>query len=187
MKLERKVTVQANVEAVRQRATHYLVRAGYRQVGTEPDVFQRGSAGSSLVSFSPKGWGVKATLLAQPVGDEEVEVTALFDVSTTGQIVTKAERAFWDAELDGLVAAANGTEPANTFITPSDQSAVLQNVIVVTVGLTVAGLLGGGGSLVMGLLFDWEWAGAVGGLAGTFLGLMLGIWLAARWLPPMFK
>ena len=187
MKLERKVTVQSSAEEARQRAAHYLLRAGYRQVGAEPDIFQRGSGVSSLVAFSPKGLGVKATLLAEPVGDENVEVTALFDVTTTGQILTKADMAFWDAELDGLVAAIDGTEPPNTLGTPSDQSAVLQNVIVFAVGMTGGSLLGAGGSLVMGQLFDWTWAGAVGGLAGLFLGLILGVWLSARWLPPMFK
>lgn len=187
MKLERKVTVQASVEVARQRATHYLLRAGYRQVGAEPEIFHRGSAAASLVAFSPKDCGVKATLLMGPVGDENVEVTALFDVTTTGQILTKADLVFWDAELDGLVAAVNGTEPPNTLGTPSDQAAVLQNVIVVAVGMTAGGLLGAGGSLVMGQLFDWMWAGAVGGLGGLLLGLVLGVWLAARWLLPMFK
>jgi hypothetical protein len=117
MKLERAFTTRESEQASRELIAKYLEGKGYKQRESEPClVYERGSALSSLFSFSAKHW--KATVMVQttPTADQLTNVVATFDINTTGQMVIKKERDFWEKELDGLIASANGF---NADMTPT--------------------------------------------------------------------
>lgn len=120
MNLGRSFTTRETPDRARQLIGAYLERVGYRPAGAAPaSVYKRGSRLGSLVGFSVKGWHVTATIEVAPGQDESTQVTVSFDIDTTGQIVIKKERAFWDHELEGVVAAANGT---NVGVSPLAQA-----------------------------------------------------------------
>jgi hypothetical protein len=103
-------TTYETPDRTRQLVGDYLQRAGYKPVGSGPvSVYRRGSKLGSLIGFSAKGWQATVTLQIAPGEDEATRVTASFDVDTSGQMVIKRERKFWENELDALVAAVGGT------------------------------------------------------------------------------
>src|SRR5688572_2765808 len=104
MRLERTISTSVSVSEAYGRASTYLAQIGYRQAeGTPLPTFRRGSPFGSMISFTPKHWEVTTTLQVASQGEASV-VYAVFEVNTTGQIVTGKENAFWEAELDGLEA-----------------------------------------------------------------------------------
>ena len=116
MNLGRTFTITETPEMARRRIGEYLERVGYKPVGPAPAfVYTRGSRLGSLTGFSPRKWGVSANLQVTPDVDGLIHVTVGYAIDTTGQTVIKREREFWDTELDGLVAAAGGT---NAEVTP---------------------------------------------------------------------
>ena len=113
MKLQQSFGASYPESVVRARISEHLTAAGYRQVGAGPDlVFERGSHLSSWLSFSPKNWFVRATVRTEPDGSQRTRATAEFDVDTTGQIVIRREREYWEKELWGLVGAVGGESAA---------------------------------------------------------------------------
>ncbi len=116
MKLDRAFTTKESEQASRELIARYLEGKGYKQRESKPClVYGRGSGLGSLVSFSTKRWKVTATVQTAPSADQITNVIGTFDINTTGQMVTKKERDFWEKELDGLIASVNGF---NTDITP---------------------------------------------------------------------
>lgn len=187
MRLERTFSVPISADTAHERVIAHMTRMGYRLVESGSTLtFQRGAPWSSLVSFTPKGWGVKARIDVSPAEDG-AQVSALFDITTIGQMVTQSERAYWDGEIASLIAAMGGDPSGQGVFIHSDQPAVLQNVVIFFAASAAAGIFGAGGSFILGQLFDTWVAGAVGGCGGVVLGVVLGTWAAARWLPPLFK
>jgi hypothetical protein len=70
MRLERTFTAPIGADAARERAIAHMARLGYKLVESGSTLtFQRGAPWSSLVSFTPKGWGVKARIDVSPAVD----------------------------------------------------------------------------------------------------------------------
>ena len=123
MNLGRTFTTTETPEMARRRIGEYLERAGYKPVGPAPAfTYTRGSRMGSLTGFSPRKWGVSANLQVAPDVDGLIHVTVGYAIDTTGQTVIKREREFWDKELDGLVAAAGGTNAAVTPLAQAEEN-----------------------------------------------------------------
>lgn len=109
MKLDRTFTTRESIQASLERIARHLENQGYKQRVSAPGlVYERGSGLSTLFAFSAKQWKVLATVQANPGPDQVTNVVATFDISTMGQLVLRRERAYWEKELDGLVASAGG-------------------------------------------------------------------------------
>ncbi len=120
MNLGRTFITQDTPDTARQLIGDYLERAGYKPAGPAPAfVYRRGSKLGSMFGFSVKGWHVTATIQLAPRNDGSTQATVSFDIDTTGQMVIKRERAFWEQEIEGLVSAAGGT---NAEVSPIAQA-----------------------------------------------------------------
>ncbi len=106
----------------------YLEGAGFKLVSGMPVlVYQRGSPTGSMFGFSPKKWQAQASVQFTPA-EGGTNVFAVLDVNTTGQWVTKRERATLEKEMDGLIAALGGTLPVGESAAAEGQRPVLQQV-----------------------------------------------------------
>ena len=105
-----KVFTTADSEsAARDAIGRYLEGQGYQLRESQPDlVYERGSALGSRVSFSTRKWHAIARVRTQPNGDQTTQVTAEYDIDTTGQMVVKGEMAKWEQEMAGLVQSVAG-------------------------------------------------------------------------------
>lgn len=121
--------VTSHDEAVARRIIGaYLEGAGFRLVSEMPVlVYQRGSPTGSMFGFSPKKWQAQASVQFTP-SEGGTSVFAVLDVNTTGQWVTKRERATLEKEMDGLVAALGGTPTVGESIAAEGQRPALQQV-----------------------------------------------------------
>jgi hypothetical protein len=102
MDLETRFFVQAAEPAVKDRIAAYFSQAGYSAVPDRELEFTRGSALSSMASFSPRKWKVNVSVATTPLGADATQVAGQFHVNTTGQWVTDKERAVWDAEVQSF-------------------------------------------------------------------------------------
>jgi hypothetical protein len=109
MKLDRTFITRESTQVSRELITRYLESKGYKQQQLDSGiVYERGSGLGSLLSFSTKQWKVAVTIQTHPNIDQTTNVVVTFNINTTGQLVTKKERNFWEKELDDLVVSANG-------------------------------------------------------------------------------
>ena len=130
MKIERTVTVAVNEAIALERATAYLRQVGYKQVSREPFlVFQRGFVLGSLTSFTPKHWRSKAKIHIMP-DNNRVKVVVVFEVNRIGQFVIGKDKAFWDAEIEGLKAAICSGDIDTTKETKVAREALVQYIAV---------------------------------------------------------
>ena len=130
MKIERTVTVAVNEAIALERATAYLRQVGYKQVSSEPFlVFQRGFVLGSLTSFTPKHWRSKAKIHIMP-DNNRVKVVVVFEVNRIGQFVIGKDKAFWDAEIEGLKAAICSGDIDTTKETKVAREALVQYIAV---------------------------------------------------------
>ncbi len=127
MRLDRTFTTQESEQVAHTRIASYLESKGYKQRETSPAlVYERGSAFGSMVSFSTKHWKVVTTVQTNSNPDETTNVIAVFDINTTGQMVVKRERDFWEKELAGLVAVAGGFNEDVTLNTKIEEKLSLE-------------------------------------------------------------
>jgi len=179
MKIERTITSNISEAIALERAIAYLRHMGYKQITGEPFLtFHRGSVLGSWISFTPKGWKAKATVQVMS-DDNQVKVAAVFEINTTGQLVTDKERAFWDAEVNGLeVALCSGEVNPVTGIEFA-RSALYQNIAAATVIICL--------SLVLAIAARWMLDSRLAGYLGGIIGMVLGFAIARRWLRFKFK
>lgn len=125
MRLEQTFVAPKDQQTVLANIATYLENKGYKRREEEiyaPSslVYERGSKFGSMTGFSPKRWRVVANVQAQPNPAGGTQVTAVFDVNTTGQVVVQRERDFWDKELAGLAWAAEGFSAQIVHATATD-------------------------------------------------------------------
>ena len=169
MKLERTINAKESEGTVRDHVTSYFEKAGYKRVNSQPLLtYRRGSMFGSLLSFSPKGWQVQATIQTAPCPDQTTNVTIKLDIRTTGQLVTGKERSFWDSEMDGLEKAINSGYLDLVPSANQAHSSLFQNITayLVIIGLTVVL------TVIARLVFENRFVAYQGGLLGLFLGIL---------------
>lgn len=109
MNLDRTFTVNETEETLRANIASYFVRKGYKQRESGPNLtFERGSGLGSMVSFSTKKWKVDAAVETRSNPDQSTNVVVTLNIDTSGQIVVKKEREFWENELNDLIASMKG-------------------------------------------------------------------------------
>jgi hypothetical protein len=79
-----------------------------------------------MFGFSPKKWQAQASVQVTESPEGGTNVFAVLDVNTTGQWVTRRERAVLEREMDGLVAALGGTAVVGESAVSEGQRPALQ-------------------------------------------------------------
>lgn len=103
LKIERIVEFpDENSEALR-RTYEFMTNRGYRYAAQlTPPKFRRGNLLGHLTALTPKSW--RTTVIITIPEKETATAHCIFEVDTTGQIVTVLEKDFWEAEADELTA-----------------------------------------------------------------------------------
>lgn len=109
MKIVRAFTTPESISSATSLITAYFEQNGYKQaIGTPELTFERGSTLGTWTGLSIKKWHAFVRLNFKRNPEGGTDVTAAYDVDTSGQMVTKGERGKWEKEVDGLVEAAFG-------------------------------------------------------------------------------
>ena len=127
--------------------------------------YQRGSRLSSLVSFSPKGWGGRLAARVSSNSEGSSQVNLDYDINTFGQMVTQKERDFWKAEIKDVERSVRNGSVDIAQTMELRGSALRQNLIVMAVITPFA--------IVAGILADSLLVAAIGG--GLAVALVIGI------------
>ena len=134
MELERTFAAPIAPNEARQNVTLFLGMVGFQATDKgNPLVFQRSNRLKTMVATSPDQWQCVATIAIRREGASGSQVRARYEVSTFGQLVTDAERAFFEAELDEIGAALEARAPIAEGVATSGERAALareQNVAV---------------------------------------------------------
>lgn len=111
MKLVQTFTTTESEGMVRQQATAYLEQHGWKKLGAEPElVYTRGSALRAVFALSPKSLITQAHVQIKPGDTLSSEVSITLNVHDQGQSVLGDKHAYWQKELDDLVAAIGGVK-----------------------------------------------------------------------------
>jgi hypothetical protein len=163
MQLHRTFTTHLDIRMVYPGIKSYYENLGYRLVSESPClVFERGSGLASWISAAPQKWPARVTIQVNSTPAGETEVMLVYDINSTGQLVTPRKQDIWDLEANNLVVSLGGALP------PDGQMAVLEtkmrtearvrsgaNWFYWIAGLSlvnsVSTLFGGGLSFVLGL------------------------------------
>ena len=179
MKIELSVTVDISETIALKRAITYLGQVGYKQVTSElPLTFRRGSVLRSLTSFTPKGWRAKATIQVMP-NNTQMKVIAVFEITTTGQLVTDKERDFWHAEVDGLEAAICSGEISPAKGIEAVRSALSQNISAAMVIICF--------TLASTITAHWIFDSWLASFLGIIVGIVLSFVITRCWLRFILK
>jgi len=176
IRLQHVARADGDAAAVNPRISAFMAGRGYKTAKGDAGVtaFRRGSRFGSLTGFSPRKWAALVTIAWPGAGD----VRVVFGVDTTGQTVTKAERAFWDEEMAGLVATIEGRPVPSTDATEQRIASIVRRVVLYSLGFAVIGGVLGivvvTGLRAIGLDVNPGMAGLGAGV-GAGLGVMRGI------------
>jgi hypothetical protein len=171
--LERNISSAVDEATARNRAKLYLENLAYKPVSIQPDmIFRRGSVLGSLTSFTPRSWRVKVTIEYKSL-DQGTYAAVAFNINTSGQVVTDNERKFWNEELSGLEAIIAGTVSPDVS-TQTGQKSLVENLLAFAFlcGLTLA----------FAFLARAIWHSQFAFYSGGFIGLVLGLEVARRWI-----
>jgi len=175
MKLECSICAKVSENIVRDRVIAYFTKADYT-LGTSQShlAYQRGSGLGSLVSFSPRGWKVNATIQITSSSDQLTQVAVTFDINTTGQWVTESERRFWQSEFDDLEKAIQTGDMDISASTRKAQSSLMQNLLACALII--------GSTIVLAIVADLLFNSRTALNVGEAVGLALGFLISQRWL-----
>ena len=114
-------------KTVRQRLDDFLKQQGFQIEHEDADKVQyrRGSAAFNYLAMNPRSWHSLATVHFK-VNYEAVDVTILYQIDTTGQMMLTKERTFFDTEFASLVAFLQSGELDNR-LAQNEKSAVRSN------------------------------------------------------------
>jgi hypothetical protein len=167
MKIEHTLSVPVSEPIIKERASAYFKNAGYRAL---PDgdylVYERGSFLGSFISFSPRGWKVRAKVRTKPVSEGGTEARLLLDINTTGQLITEKERIFWRNELEGLLLAVKTGSPIPKLSSEAASNSKTENVTSAAVIISLAVML----AVIFKATYGTNVAGYLGGIIGTAVG-----------------
>lgn len=126
MDLERTFSAPVSPNEARQNVTLFLGVVGYQATDKgNPLVFQRSNRLKTMVATSPDGWQCVATIAIRREGATGSLVRVRYEVSTFGQLVTDAERAFFEAELNEIGAALEAAPAIAEGVATSGERAAL--------------------------------------------------------------
>ncbi len=109
MELDRTFVASLSPNEARQRVTAFLAAAGFKTVdGGNPLVFQRSNKLKTMMAAAPDDWQAVVNVAIRRHGSSQSQLRVQYDISTFGQLVTDAERAFFDTEIAELEAALGG-------------------------------------------------------------------------------
>ena len=141
----------------------HLARRGL--TATAPGRWERGDRLGAVTGLSPVRWPVVLTV-------EGRDVT--MRVRAGGQLLTRTEAAFWEAEWQGVLRAAAG-EPTNVHtIHRHADAALVENGLLVGAAVVSALVFGAAGAVLGGPLHG-VLAGGLAGLVWALLGCVWGI------------
>ena len=93
----------------------YFTHSGYQQIESKPTLkFKRGKKRASWFTFNPSKVETVATITINQQPDR-LEVTAILEANTTGQIVTNDEKNFYESELINLESVLVGKQELNSL------------------------------------------------------------------------
>lgn len=126
MKVERSISVDTDAAIVRERVANYFALAGYMQATAQPQLLTYLRPGS-FPAWTPKDWKVNGIIQIVSNPGQATQVTVTFDIDSTGQLVIKSERQYWQNELDdveqairtGMMDAAASAEKARPLLRKS--------------------------------------------------------------------
>ncbi len=97
------------------RIREYFTHSGYQQIESKPTLkFKRGKKRASWFTFNPSKVETVATITINQQPDR-LEVTAILEANTTGQIVTNDEKNFYESELINLESVLVGKQELNSL------------------------------------------------------------------------
>jgi hypothetical protein len=176
MKLEHSLNTVLDKDAMRDRITTHLIKSGYRASGSQTSLhFERGSLFGSWLSLSPRNWKSNVEIQLSAIQDGNTQADILFNIDATGQLVTRNEREFWEAELNNLVKAISIEDIDTNAVTETARSALTQNLIAFLLILVLATVMTCVGVVLSGANLN---ASILSGLFGMVLGFII----AGRWL-----
>jgi len=155
MRLEKDIVLDVPADQALARAALFLTQAGYRpsKGNNIPVEYHRGSLQGSLLGFSPKAWKAVACLrFSEESGVHTLHIN--LNIRTIGQIVTEAERRFWETELSALAATVLGNRLTDDTPKNTAAKALKQNLLFAVVFLALTALLGFAWGFVANMLFD---------------------------------
>ncbi len=136
-KIERLVEFPDENSAALRRTYEFMISRGYRYAAQlTPPKFRRGSLLGHLAALTPKSW--RATVTITIPEKETATAQCVFEVNTTGQIVTLLEKDFWESEADELAAAVR-KETAPNKSKKIAKAALKQNLTVLGLAALAAG------------------------------------------------
>lgn len=128
---------------VRRRVVQFLTSRGYKS-SSDPAEFKRGSLFGSLTGFSPKKWAVTVRLKTVEPGVYFYR----FEIDTTGQKVTRGERAFWDQEKRALEGTIDGRSSHELDVSDREVASETKRLVTEIALYSFAGALLVGGATV---------------------------------------
>lgn len=109
MKIDRVFSTLVEEPIARSRISGYLASIGYeKKAGLTDLVFARGTTAGSWLSFSPKKFKTVLTIRTQLSPDGSTQVNLVYDINTTGQIITKREVKFFENEISETIKVVEG-------------------------------------------------------------------------------
>jgi hypothetical protein len=159
MKLIRKFKTPINDTNIRKRVTEFLIYMGYQQHSDGKElVFKRGSITGTFFSMNPRKWNTNVKIRLYPDGNGTV-VESLFDINTSGQVVTAKEKEYWNSELDNFQAVLCSDEPIPLTSVHISKSVVNENIIALLIILFTAFITGYIGVRLFGFWNGWLFSG----------------------------
>jgi hypothetical protein len=167
MKIEHTLSVPVSERLIKERASAYFQNAGYR-VLTSDDclVYKRGSILGSFISFTPKGWKVRAKVRTNPVLEGGTEARLFLDINTAGQLITERERIFWKTEFEGLILAIKTGSTIPKLSSEAASNSKSENVTTAAIIISLAVML----AVIFRAAFGTSVAGYLGGVIGVAVG-----------------
>lgn len=109
MKIDRVFSTVVDEPIVRSRLSGYLAGKGYEKKGIGSDlVFERGSVLGSWLSNSPMKFKTYLTVKSQAKPDGSTQVNVIYDINTSGQIITKREVRVFENEISEIITSVEG-------------------------------------------------------------------------------
>jgi len=164
MIIERSFTVEISKSAVIERVTSYMQQAGYIPISIkQPMIFERGRVLGSVFSPSALHWKTRASVRVISKGDE-IRISVVIDVNTTGQWPTNKERAFFSEEAYSLEAAVTTGEVDTYDALLLERVVIRQTIVLIIITVCFALGLAYAGWMIVGRPVG-IWGGAAIGLS----------------------
>lgn len=136
LKIERLVEFPDESSVALRRVYEFMTGRGYRYAAQlAPPRFRRGNLLGHLIALTPRSW--LATVAITVPKEETATAQCVFEVDTTGQIVTLLEKDFWESEADELAAVLRNQEVSNKS-TRLAGAALKQNLAVLGLAVSAA-------------------------------------------------